>query len=76
MKPSVIISDKEILGGTPVFRGTRVPAEYLFEHLEFGKSLEDFLERYPTVTRKQAVEAIQMAEELVLSISRKHENPS
>lgn len=76
MKPSVIISDKEIMGGTPVFRGTRVPAEYLFEHLGYGNSIKDFLESYPTVTRKQAVAAIKMAEKLILSSTKKHESPS
>jgi uncharacterized protein (DUF433 family) len=76
MKKPVIISDKEIMGGTPCFKGTRVPAEYLFEYLEYGKTITEFLESYPTVTKKQVVDAIKLAEDLVLSLSQKHENPS
>jgi uncharacterized protein (DUF433 family) len=50
-----IISDPDILGGTPVFRGTRVPVESLFDHLAEGISLDDFLDDFPSVGREQAV---------------------
>ena len=58
MNKSVIHSDPEILGGTPVFLGTRVPIESLFDHLEGGVSLDDFLDDFPTVSRKQAIEVL------------------
>lgn len=51
----LIIIDEEILGGQTVFKGTRVPVESLFDHLEAGVSLDGFLEDFPTVTREQAV---------------------
>jgi len=47
---SAVIKDQKILGGEPVFRGTRVPFEVLTDHLECGETLDAFLERYPTVT--------------------------
>jgi len=53
--------DKEILGGNPVFKGTRVPVESLFQHLEMGISLDEFLEDFPSVTREQAIAVIEMA---------------
>ncbi|HSK72269.1 MAG TPA: DUF433 domain-containing protein [Pyrinomonadaceae bacterium] len=52
---SLIESDVEKLGGTPVFRGTRVPVKNLFDYLEGGNNLETFLEDFPTVSREQAV---------------------
>ncbi|MBK9215711.1 MAG: DUF433 domain-containing protein [Chloracidobacterium sp.] len=57
----VINIDPEILGGTPVFHGTRVPVESLFDHLEEGVPLDEFLDDFPTVTREQAVEVLEMA---------------
>ena len=56
----------EIMHGVPVFRGTRVPVQTLFEYLEGGDTLEDFLEGFPTVTRALAVEALEEAKELLL----------
>jgi uncharacterized protein (DUF433 family) len=53
--PSVIHSDPEILGGTPVFVGTRVPVQSLFDHLEAGDSIDDFLEGFPSVQREQVI---------------------
>lgn len=61
----VINIDPEILGGTPVFHGTRVPVESLFDHLEEGVSLDEFLDDFPTVTREQAVEVLEMAGHVV-----------
>jgi uncharacterized protein (DUF433 family) len=52
---SVFHSDPEILGGTPVFIGTRVPVQSLFDHLEAGDSIGDFLEGFPSVRRDQVV---------------------
>ncbi len=57
----VVHSDPEIMGGTPVFVGTRVPVETLFEHLESGDTLDDFLHSFPTVERDQAVAALKIA---------------
>jgi uncharacterized protein (DUF433 family) len=57
----VIIRDPEILGGEPVFRGTRVPFKILIEYLEGGDTLDQFLEQYPSVSRELAVAAIEEA---------------
>jgi len=51
----IIITDKDILGGQPVFAGTRVPVEALFDHLGAGVSLDEFLDDFPTVNREQAI---------------------
>jgi uncharacterized protein (DUF433 family) len=64
---NVIIKDPEILGGTPVFRGTRVPLQALFDHLEGGETLEEFLSGYPTVSREAAVAALEQAKDLLLA---------
>ena len=53
--------------GIPVFRGTRVPVQTLFEYLEGGETLEDFLEGFPTVSRCLAIEALEEAKELLLA---------
>ena len=55
MNDRVIDTNAEILGGTPVFAGTRVPVRILIEYLEAGDRLDDFLENYPTVSRNQAI---------------------
>ena len=67
---SVIHSDPEIMGGTPVFVGTRVPLATLLEYLEAGQPLSEFLEDFPTVTREQAVAALEQAKEALLARSR------
>ncbi len=67
---SVIHRDPAILGGTPVFVGTRVPAQTLFDYLEAGDSLDAFLEQFPSVSRDQAVAALAMARDVVLSGAR------
>ena len=61
MANEVIVRDPDVLGGTPVFRGTRVPVRILIEHLEAGDRLDDFLESYPTVSRSQAIEVLERA---------------
>jgi uncharacterized protein (DUF433 family) len=63
----VIVRNPDILGGTPVFRGTRVPIQALFDYLEGGETLEDFLEGFPTVSRDMAVAALQEAKDLLLA---------
>lgn len=57
----IIIKDPNILSGEPVFRGTRVPFKILTDYLEGGDTLDDFLEQYPSVTREDAVAAIEEA---------------
>jgi uncharacterized protein (DUF433 family) len=64
---NVIIRDPEILGGTPVFRGTRVPFQALLDYLEGGQTLNEFLDDFPTVTRQAAVHALEHAKSLVVS---------
>ncbi len=61
MTDATIDKDPEILGGTPVFSGTRVPVRILMEYLEAGDRLDDFLENYPTVSRRQALTVLQHA---------------
>jgi uncharacterized protein (DUF433 family) len=58
--------DPEKLGGTPVFRGTRVPIQNLFDSLETGESVERFLEQYPTVSREQVVAVLEESKERLL----------
>ena len=60
----IVHSDPEILGGTPVFVGTRVPVKSLYDHLEAGDSLDEFLESFPSVSREQAVAALELAREM------------
>lgn len=60
-RESVIVSDPEILGGTPCFRGTRVPVDSLIDYLEGGETLDEFLENFPTVSREAAVAALEEA---------------
>ena len=62
-----ITRDPELMHGTPVFRGTRVPIKTMFEYLENGESLDDFLEGFPTVTRELAVQVLEEARELRLA---------
>ena len=67
MKSSEINIDPEIMGGTPVFRGTRVPIQTLWEHLEAGDSIEDFLDGFPSVSREQVIAFLEEAKEKVLA---------
>jgi uncharacterized protein (DUF433 family) len=64
-RKGIIIKDPEILGGVPVFRGTRVPVQTLFDYLEGGETLEEFLAGFPTVTREMAIAALEEARELL-----------
>jgi uncharacterized protein (DUF433 family) len=63
----VISRDPEIMHGMPVFLGTRVPVQTLFDYLEGGETLEDFLEGFPTVSRDSALGALEEAKQLLLS---------
>ena len=65
----VIHSDPEILGGTPVFVGTRVPFKALVDYLEGGHPLSEFLEDFPSVSREQAVAALEQAKDLLIAHS-------
>ncbi len=63
----IITVDKDILGGQPVFSGTRVPVETLFDHLEEGVGLDEFLEDFPTVSRQQAITLLDIANKILTS---------
>ena len=66
-RDAVLRWNPAVLGGTPVFAGTRVPVKTLLDYLAAGDSLERFLEHFPSVSREQAVAAIEMAGELLTS---------
>ena len=67
---SVIVSDPEILGGVPVFRGTRVPVDTLIDYLEAGDPLDEFLDNFPSVTRDAAVAALEEVKSLLVNRAR------
>jgi uncharacterized protein (DUF433 family) len=62
----LITTDPDILGGTPVFTGTRVPVKTLFDYLEDDYSLEEFLDCFPTVTRDMAVQMLERSQHAIL----------
>jgi uncharacterized protein (DUF433 family) len=64
---NVVIKDENILGGEPVFRGTRVPFKILIDYLEGGDTLDQFLEQYPSVSRELAIAAIEEARSSLVS---------
>ena len=66
-KRPVVHSDPEILGGLPVFVGTRVPVKTLFDYLEAGDRLDEFLEDFPSVTRAQALQALELARNALIA---------
>ncbi len=66
-EPDVITRNPEILGGIPVFVGTRVPVQTFFDYLEEGHSLEEFLDDFPTVERSQAIAILEASKQHVLS---------
>ena len=69
-KHSSIVSDLEIMGGTPVLAGTRVPFQTLLDYLESGAPIEEFLQDFPSVSRELAVAALQQAGNLALANAR------
>ena len=67
--PSLITSTPDVLGGTPVFRGTRVPVQTLIEYLEGGQTIDDFLDGFPTVAREQIIAFLEEAKARMLAIA-------
>lgn len=67
MAEPVIVSDPEIMGGIPCFRGTRAPVKNLIDYLEGGYSLAEFLQQFPSVTREMAVQALEEAKDSLLA---------
>ena len=63
MKKSVICRNPKIMGGTPVFSGTRVPVQTLLDYLESGESIDDFLAGFPSVNREQVIEFLEQAKD-------------
>ena len=76
MTTKPIYTDSQILGGTPVFTGTRVPVQSLFNYIENGETLDEFLANFPSVEKQQAIEVLQLAEKLVTSDQGVNENPA
>ena len=70
MKRPAVHRDPEILGGTPVFRGTRVPFQALLDYLEGGHTLDEFVSDFPTVTRDLAVQALEQARDRLVADAR------
>jgi uncharacterized protein (DUF433 family) len=66
-RESVIVSDPEILGGTPCFQGTRVPIDSLIDYLEAGDTLDEFLDNFPSVSRDAAIVVLEEAKTLLTS---------
>ena len=64
---SVVRCDPDVLGGTPVFAGTRVPVKNLLDYLAGGDNLERFIDHFPSVTREQAVAALELSKDLLTS---------
>jgi uncharacterized protein (DUF433 family) len=69
IRHSLITSSPDILGGTPVFRDTRVPVQTLIEYLEGGQTIDDFLEGFPTVTREQVIAFLEEAKARMLPVA-------
>ncbi|HLE25428.1 MAG TPA: DUF433 domain-containing protein [Thermodesulfobacteriota bacterium] len=67
MKSKIISSSPDVMGGTPVFTGTRVPVQTLLDYLEGGESIDDFLEGFPTVTREQVIAFLEEAKEQIVA---------
>ena len=66
MKKSVIVTDPQIMGGTPVFRHTRVPVQTLFDYLEAGDTITEFLKGFPSVTEEQVIAVLEEMRESLL----------
>ena len=65
MNKEIITSSADVMGGTPVFAGTRVPAQTLLDYLKSGESIDDFLEGFPTVSREQVIAFLEEAEQQI-----------
>jgi len=70
MPGSVVTSSPEVLGGTPVFAGTRVPVQTLIDFLEAGESINDFLEGFPSVSREQVIGLLEEARQRIIDATR------
>ena len=69
MQTPVISRDPDVMGGTPVFAGTRVPVQTLLDYLEAGDSIDDFLDGFPSVTRDQVVQFLEQAKNSLVAAS-------
>jgi uncharacterized protein (DUF433 family) len=69
MKPSAISRSQDVLGGTPVFSGTRVPVQTLLDYLEGGETIDDFLEGFPSVAREQVVAFLEEAKDHLVALA-------
>lgn len=67
---SVIQIDKEIMGGTPTFKGTRVPIQTLFDYIEGDETIEEFLEDFPTVTKEQVIQLLEQLKNQAINPSK------
>jgi len=67
MKTHVVSIDPDVMGGTAVFKGTRVPVQTLIDYLEGGENIDDFLKGFPTVTREQVIDFLEEAKEKILA---------
>lgn len=68
MKEPIITSSADVMGGTPVFAGTRVPVQTLVDYLKAGESIDDFLDGFPTVTKNQVIAFLEEAEEQIIKM--------
>ena len=68
----IVHSDPEVMGGTPVFVGTRVPLQNLIDYIEGGESIEDFLDGFPSVSREQVMAVIEVAKSKLFEMSDAH----
>ena len=64
---NIIVSEPELMGGTPVFKGTRVPIKNLIDYLEAGDSLDTFLDHFPSVTKQDAISVLELAKEMLIN---------
>ena len=67
MKQPIISCSRDVMGGTPVFAGTRVPVQTVLDYLEAGETIDDFLEGFPTVTRDQVIGFLEEAKDLLVA---------
>ena len=74
MNYGAINIDPETMGGTPVFAGTRVPIQSLFDYIETGETLDEFLENFPTVPKESVLEVLEMAKQTLTTEKILHEN--
>ena len=76
MKSKIISSSPEVMGGTPVFAGTRVPVQTLLDYIEGGESIDSFLEGFPTVTKEQVLAFLREVKDQIFASVEEGETPS